>query len=230
MKPIRRTCHAPFVIVKDCGWARGIQVRSPRADAARSFTGAAATPSLDMIGVAAVTGTYVAPEGGWLPGIGSYLFTTVVFGALLLNLWEETGWQGMVQRHFMGRHGLVKGSLLTAVPFAIVHIPCRSVAPRACARRWSTSGCCSSWPPAARYLVGRTDYSTGGSLLAVGVLHASWNASGQLSVIDGDPQHVVGLVLVAIVALIVDVVRARSNSGVLSDHRDRYPASTAAAS
>jgi hypothetical protein len=34
--------------------------------------------------------------------ISSYLDATIIYGALLLNLWEETGWQGMVQR---GRSG-----------------------------------------------------------------------------------------------------------------------------
>ncbi|HEX6256587.1 MAG TPA: hypothetical protein VFZ70_12345 [Euzebyales bacterium] len=47
--------------------------------------------------------------------------------------------------------------------------------------------------PAARCLVARTDVATGGSLLAAGVLHASWNATGKLSVVDGDLQYVIGL-------------------------------------
>lgn len=185
---------------------------------------------LATIGIAAVTGTYVAPEAGWLPVIGSYLFTTFVFGALLLNLWEETGWQGMVQRHFTGRHGLVKGCLLTAVPFAIVHIPLQIRGTSGMREALVNVGVLFLMAPAARYLVGRTDYATGGSLLAVGVLHASWNASGQLSVVDGDLQYVIGLVVVAVVALIVDVVRSRSGSGVLSEHPGTDVAFTAAAS
>jgi uncharacterized protein len=84
--------------------------------------------------------------------------------------------------------------------------------------------------PAARYLVGRTDYVTGGSLLAVGVLHASWNESGKLAVVDGDWQYVVGLIVVAAVALVVDVVRSRSDSGVLHEHDAPRVASTAATS
>lgn len=137
---------------------------------------------------------------------------------ILLNLWEETGWQGMVQRHFMGRHGLVKGSLLTAVPFAVVHIPLQIRGMSGLREALVTVGVLFLMAPAARYLVGRSDCATGGSLLAVGVLHASWNASGQLSVVDGDLQYVIGLVIVAVVALVVDVVRSQSDSGVLSDH------------
>lgn len=62
-----------------------------------------------------VTGTYVAPEDGWLPVIGSYLFTTFIFGALALNVWEETGWQGMVQRHLLGRTDDATGARLRSM-------------------------------------------------------------------------------------------------------------------
>lgn len=181
------------------------------------------------IGVAAVTGTYVAPEDGWLPVIGSYLFATFVFGALLLNLWEETGWQGMVQRHFMGRYGLVGGSLLTALPFAVVHIPLQLRGTSGMREALVNVGVLFLMAPAARYLVGRTDLATGGSLLAVGVLHASWNASGNLSVVDGDLQFVGGMAVVAVVALIVDRARSRSDSGALHDQRGRRVASSATA-
>jgi hypothetical protein len=58
------------------------------------------------------------------------------------------------------------------------------------------------------------------------VLHASFNASGKLSVVDGDWPYVVGLVVVTVVALIVDVVRSRSHSGVLYEHRARRLTST----
>ncbi|MBD0323660.1 MAG: CPBP family intramembrane metalloprotease, partial [Aldersonia sp.] len=168
------------------------------------------------IGIAAVTGTYVAPADGWWPVIGSYLFTTFVFGALLLNLWEETGWQGMVQRHFMGRYGLLMGSALTAIPFAIVHIPLQVRGVSSVREALVNVGVLFAMAPAARYLTGRTDHATGGSLLAVGVLHASWNASGQLSVVNGDLQYVGALVLLAAVALVIDLVRSRSDAAVSS--------------
>ena len=180
------------------------------------------------IGMAAATGTYVAPDNGWMPVIGSYLFTTFIFGALALNLWEETGWQGMVQRHFMGRYGLLKGSLLTAIPFAVVHIPLQVRGTSTMREALFNVGVLFVIAPAMRYLLGRTDYVTGGSLLAVGVLHASFNASGKLSVVDHDLTYVWGLVIVAAIALIVDMLRARSHSGVLHQHRAPRTPSTAA--
>lgn len=171
---------------------------------------------LATVGVAAATGTYVAPQDGWLPVIGSYLFMTFIFGALVVNIWEETGWQGLVQRHFMGRYGLLKGSALTAIPFAVVHIPLQVRGTSSLRETFINVGWLFLIAPAMRYLLGRTDVATGGSLLAVGVLHASFNASGQLSIVDNDLAYVGGLVIVAAAALIVDVVHSRSQSGVLA--------------
>lgn len=171
---------------------------------------------LATIAVAVVTGTYVAPEDGWLPVLGSYAFAVIVYGLLLLNVWEETGWQGMIQRHLMDRHGLLRGAALTAIPFAVVHIPLQLQGASDAGQALVDVGVLLAMAPAARYLAGRTDYATGGSLLAVALLHASWNASGSLSVVDGEAEYVVGLVVVTAVALAVDVARSRSHRGVLS--------------
>lgn len=42
---------------------------------------------------------------------------------LLVNLWEETAWSGIVQTRLERRHSLPVAALLTAVPFALVHWP-----------------------------------------------------------------------------------------------------------
>ena len=52
----------------------------------------------------------------------TYLFFLAV-GAVTGNLWEETVWGGFVQGRLMARHGLLVGSLLTAVPFFLIHLP-----------------------------------------------------------------------------------------------------------
>lgn len=111
---------------------------------------------LATLAVALVMGTLSAPADGWPATIGNYLFVTFVFGALILNIFEETAWQGLVQRNLTRDRGPLRAAMLTAM----------------------------------RYLMGRTDLATGGSLLAVGVMHASFDASGQLGV-TGEWQHVV---------------------------------------
>ena len=67
------------------------------------------------IGVAAATGTFHAPAAGWVAVGLTYLFF-LVLGAVTGNLWEETVWGAFVQGRLMARHGLLVGSLLTAVP------------------------------------------------------------------------------------------------------------------
>src|SRR3954452_10847733 len=81
----------------------------------------AALPVL-TVGVAALTGTLQNAKGGWVHILLLYLLF-LVFGALTANLWEETVWGGFVQEPLMARHGLLVGSLLTSVPFFVIHLP-----------------------------------------------------------------------------------------------------------
>jgi CHASE2 domain-containing sensor protein len=52
--------------------------------------------------------------------------------------------------------------------------------------------------PFARYLYGLTLLDTGGSVLAVGILHASFNASGKLAAVHGWWPAPVALVLLTL--------------------------------
>ena len=89
---------------------------------ARFFVLVTAMPLLTLL-VGAVTGTLISPRDGWLGLVGSYLFRTFIFGLLIVNLWEETAWGGFMQSRLMARRGLLIGSLLTAIPFFVIHIP-----------------------------------------------------------------------------------------------------------
>lgn len=162
---------------------------------------------LTTVTVAAATGTLVAPADGWLMTAAGYLVATFLVGTLVVNLWEETAWQGLVQRHWTARFGLGRGALLTAVPFAVIHLPLGFVGGATLDEALIASILVLVMTPPFRYLLGRTDQATGGSLLAVGVLHASFNASGALDVLVGGWQHIVGVVVVTGVALLLDARR-----------------------
>jgi uncharacterized protein len=41
------------------------------------------------LAIAAVSGTLVSPERGWATEVGFYLFFTLIFGALVANLWRR---------------------------------------------------------------------------------------------------------------------------------------------
>ena len=67
-----------------------------------------AVPVLTVV-LAAVSGTLERPDGGWASVLGDYLFSTFIFGALLVNLWEETAWSGFMQSRLMARHSCSRG-------------------------------------------------------------------------------------------------------------------------
>ena len=81
----------------------------------------AAMPVLTA-GVALASGTLDSPADGWVSVALTYLMFLAV-GAVTANLWEETVWGGFVQGRLMARHGLLAGSLLTAVPVFLIHLP-----------------------------------------------------------------------------------------------------------
>jgi uncharacterized protein len=166
------------------------------------------------VGVAIVTGKYQAPADGWLPFLGDYLFQTFIFGALVVNLWEETAWNGLVQRNLTRSYGWLRGAVLTAIPFTAFHIPLsfengKTLSEAAFATTMTFIAALSM-----RFIVGRLDRVTGGSLLAVGIFHAAFNASAKLDVVDGELQYVAAIAIIA--ALTVGVEAIRSRSGVES--------------
>ena len=156
-----------------------------------------AMPVLTLL-LAAGSGTLETPERGWAIEVGLYLFSTLIFGALVANLWEETAWGGFVQTRLMARHGLLVGSLLTAPLFAAIHIPLQLGG----GASWSESGfgllVLFVTAPFYRYLLGMHLLDTGGSILAIAVQHAAWNASGNLAAVDGEWQVVVAAVLLTL--------------------------------
>ena len=164
-----------------------------------------AMPLLTAV-VAAATGTLVRPSQPlWLVAV-SYLAQVLLLGALLFNIPEEIGWSGFVQSRLMHRYGLLGGSLRTAPPFVGIHLPLlfaagwtwRSVAVSAVALIVAA--------PFFRYLLGMHLMDTRYSLLAVGVQHAAFNASGVLPFVHGGWQYLPAMV---VLTLTVALVRAR---------------------
>lgn len=152
--------------------------------------------------VAAAGGSLRSPAGGWVQEAAGYLFLTLVFGAVLGNVWEETAWAGFAQTRLIERHGLLRASLLTAIPYALIHLPLafeekglHGTGGADLALTWTLL---IGAAPFARHLYGMTLVDTGGSVLAVGVLHASFNAAGQLGAVHGWWPSLVALVLLTL--------------------------------
>lgn len=161
-----------------------------------------ALPVLTVL-IALATGTFHQPSSGWASLLGNYLLNTLVIGALLGNIWEELAWTGVVQHRLMDRHGPAVAALLTAIPFALIHLPFAFADKGFAGTPWADVAL--SWAvlflfaPFFRSLMGSAYLGTGYSLLIVGVLHASFNASAstKLDVFDGDWQQ-----LAAVIALL----------------------------
>jgi membrane protease YdiL (CAAX protease family) len=146
-----------------------------------------ALPLLTLL-TAVVTGTLREPGSGWAATAGLYLLKAVVIGALLGNIWEELAWAGVVQRRLMDRRGVLAGSLLTAIPFALIHLP-QAFAERGFgATPWAdvalSWGVLFGFAAVARYLLGMVLVGTGGSVLILGLLHGSMNASQGMDTVD----------------------------------------------
>src|SRR4051794_6561959 len=163
------------------------------------------------VGVAAAAGTLVAPAKGW-GDIALWYVIILAFSALTANLWEELAWSGFVQVRLMSRHGLLLGSLLTAVPFFLIHLPLA----------WENAGWAGTsshdvlvtWAwllvalPFFRYLAGMLLVDTKGSVLAVVILHGSFNAAGAMAVLAGW-EYVPAVVLLTLLVAAVRALRGR---------------------
>jgi membrane protease YdiL (CAAX protease family) len=175
----------------------------------RIGTGRAALVLLAMpiltIGVASATGTLHTPDHGWAGEALTYLVLSVLI-ALTASLWEETTWSGFVQRRLMDRHGLLAGSMLTAIPFGLIHLPLAFEADGWAETTWSEAFV--NWAfllgalPLLRYVIGVLLVDTKGSVLAAAVLHASFNASGALSVVPAGWQYVPALIILTLLVTV----------------------------
>ncbi|HEX8626890.1 MAG TPA: CPBP family glutamic-type intramembrane protease [Catenuloplanes sp.] len=173
----------------------------------------AALPALTLLAGAA-TGTLRTPPDGWGSLVAPFLLQTLVWGLLLGNTWEETAWAGFAQSRLMARHGLLVGSLLTALPFFVIHVPLAFEE-----RGWhgtSWGAAAFNWSMVAvtavffRYLAGTLLVDTGGSVLAVALLHASFNASGSMDAVPGGWQYVPALIVLTLLVVAYRRWRGRS--------------------
>lgn len=179
------------------------------------------------VSVAVTTGTLHSPEHGWVAEALIYL--ALLFLILITaSLWEETTWSGFVQRRLMDRHGLLVGSLLTAIPFGLIHLPLAFEGDGWAGTTWPEAFV--NWAfllgalPFLRYVAGVLLVDTGGSVLAVAFLHASFNASGALSVVPDGWQYVPALVVLTIIVSVHRLIRGRPLTAGSVDAPESRPA------
>jgi membrane protease YdiL (CAAX protease family) len=164
------------------------------------------------LAIAAATGTLEAPPKGWLNIATTYLLSLLVL-LITANLLEEMAWTGFVQTKLMARHGLLRGALLTAIPVFLIHLPLSYETNGLYGTRWEDAMLNWGLLLAAllffRYLAGVLMLETNGSVLAVGVLHASFNASGGMDVTPGGWQYVPAVIILTMLVAAYRALRGR---------------------
>jgi membrane protease YdiL (CAAX protease family) len=154
---------------------------------------------------------------------------------LLINMWEETAWSGMVQTRLEQRHGLVKAALITAVPFALVHMPLHFIGDFSLDSLTSALVSLLIICAFVRLMIGVFLRGTRDSILAVALVHTLFNRSNNdeglvAGLLDGDGRKLAGLLaVIALTAVVATASRRRLGRA----HRlalDSTPATTAATS
>jgi membrane protease YdiL (CAAX protease family) len=133
---------------------------------------------------------------------------------VLINLWEETAWSGLVQTRLERRHGLVKAALLTAVPFALVHLPLHFIGTFTIASVTGALVTLLLVCAVVRLMLGVYLRGTRDSILAVAVLHSVFNRSNNdegviAALVEGDGRKLAGLLAVIVLTASVALATRR---------------------
>lgn len=142
-------------------------------------------PAALVIPVGTRLGASVAGGGEHVTsGLLLDLTVNVVSSVLIVNLWEEMVWAGFVQRTAARAYGFAPGALLTAGLFVAIHLPLAFYGVDGAADLGYNLAVMVAAGVGMRLLVGALDVWGRGSILAVALLHATFNASSDL--VDGD--------------------------------------------
>jgi membrane protease YdiL (CAAX protease family) len=136
---------------------------------------------------------------------------------VLINMWEETAWSGVVQTRLERRHGLVKAALLTAVPFALAHMPLHFIGNFSAGSLITALVTLLIVSTLVRLMIGVFLRGTRESILAVALLHTVFNRTNNdegvvAALVEGDGRKLAALVAVVLLTAGVALV-ARQRVG-----------------
>jgi membrane protease YdiL (CAAX protease family) len=104
----------------------------------------------------------------------------VLSSILIVNLWEEMAWAGFVQRRLVARWGFPAGAVATALLFTSIHLPLSLYSADGVGDVAYNIGVMVASGIGMRLLIGAFDTWGHRSILALGIIHATFNASSQL--------------------------------------------------
>ena len=119
-----------------------------------------------------------------VPFLGNLALANVLSSLVIVNLWEELAWAGFVQRRAMARWGFVGGSVVAALLFSGVHLPLAFYGADSAGAVANNIAAMVVAGIGMRLLIGAFDRWGRRSIITLGLLHATFNASSEL--IDAD--------------------------------------------
>ncbi len=132
---------------------------------------------------------------------------------IVINLWEEVAWTGLFQTRLEERHNWLVAALLTAIPFAAIHLPLQffidqPVTPSSLAAAF---GLYLLLGLLVRPLLAVFRRGTGDSLLLVGLLHSVFNRTNNengiaATLLEGDARQLTMLIAVVLLTVVTAVV------------------------
>jgi membrane protease YdiL (CAAX protease family) len=174
---------------------------------------------LVLLGLPTLTMTFALILGDTLKPVDIFPFViTQIAGLLvnlvLINLWEETAWAGLVQTRVERRHSLVVAAILTAIPFALVHMPLHFIGDISVERLMTALVALLVISVLVRLLIGVVLRGTRDSILAVALVHTLFNRSNNddgfvAGLLDGQARGLAGLAAVIVLTAIVAIVARR---------------------
>lgn len=134
----------------------------------------------------------------------------LLIGFLVINLWEETAWAGVVQTRLERRHNIVVAALLTALPFVLIHMPFRFIGEFSVESVLSSLVLLLIFGSLVRLMLGIFLRGTRDSLFAVGLLHTVFNRSNNTdgivaSLLQGEARGLAALLATIVLTLVVGV-------------------------
>ncbi|HYO38109.1 MAG TPA: CPBP family intramembrane glutamic endopeptidase [Nocardioidaceae bacterium] len=131
-------------------------------------------------------------------GAVSFYVLDLLTGALIINIWEEMAWTGFFQRRAAAAWGAVAGSLVTSVAFTAIHLPLAFDGAGSAEEVATNTLFIAGVATGVRLLVARLDVWSGRSLLTIGLLHSSFNATETLLVPSYDWVRIVTTIAVGV--------------------------------
>ncbi len=139
--------------------------------------------------------------------------TLLLVNFIVTNLWEETAWTGVFQTRLEERHNWLVAAMLTAIPFAAMHLPLQFFLdqPVTLGSLAAAFGLYLLLGLLVRPLLAVFRRGTGDSVLLVALLHSVFNRTNNqngiaATLLEGDARQLTMLIAVVVLTVVTAVV------------------------